>query len=91
MNLVTDPWLPVIDKKNRSTLISLNELFQQPNEWIDLVLRPHERVSVMRFLICLTQAALDGPADSDDWDDAIGLIPESALAYLKKWEPRGSQ
>jgi CRISPR system Cascade subunit CasA len=83
MNLATDPWLPVIDKNNTRKQISLNELFQQPNEWTDLVLRPHERVSVMRFLTCLTQAALDRP---DDWDDAIRLIPESALAYLKKWE-----
>lgn len=84
MNLVTDNWLPIIDKSNTSKLISLNELFQQPNEWIDLVLRPHERVSVMRFLICLTQAALDGPVDADDWDDALGLIPSVVLDYLNK-------
>lgn len=85
MNLVTNPWLPVINKNNLPKSISLNQLFEQPDEWIDLVLRPHERVSVMRFLICLTQSALDGPADSDDWDDTIGLVPEAALAYLKKW------
>ncbi|MDD2661108.1 MAG: type I-E CRISPR-associated protein Cse1/CasA [Methylococcales bacterium] len=83
MNLVTNPWLPVINKNNLPKSISLNQLFEQPDEWIDLVLRPHERVSVMRFLICLTQAALDGPVDTDDWDDALGLIPSAVLDYLK--------
>ena len=84
MNLVTDPWLPVSDTNNRLCYISLNQLFEQPSEWLDLVLRPHERVSVMRLLICIVQAALDGPAD-DEWNDCIDEIPEKGLIYLKKW------
>lgn len=86
MNLVTDPWLPVTDTKNRLNYISLNQLFKQPDEWGDLVLRPHERVSVMRFLICVVQAALDGPADWEEWDQCLEQIPEASLSYLEKWE-----
>ena len=87
MNLVIDPWLPVTDTNNRLRYISLNQLFEQPDEWLDLVLRPHERVSVMRLLICIVQAALDGPADIDEWNDSIDEIPEASLSYLKKCEP----
>ena len=86
MNLVTDPWLPVSDTNNRLSYISLNQLFEKPDEWQDLVLRPHERVSVMRFLICIVQAALDGGPSEDDWDDCIDEIPKNSLDYLKEWK-----
>jgi CRISPR system Cascade subunit CasA len=84
MNLVTDPWLPVTNRNNRLCYISLNQLFENPDEWLDLVLRPHERVSVMRLLICIVQAALDGPAGIDEWNEAIDEIPEAGLKYLNK-------
>ncbi len=87
MNLVIDPWLPVTNSKNQLCYISLNQLFEQPEEWLDLVLRPHERVSVMRFLICLVQAALDGP-DEDEWDEALAEIPNDTLNYLKNFKKR---
>jgi CRISPR system Cascade subunit CasA len=86
MNLVTDPWLPVSDTNNRLWYISLNQLFEKPDEWLDFVLRPHERVSVMRLLICIVQAALDGAPSEDDWDDCIDEILKKSLDYLKKWE-----
>ena len=86
MNLVTDPWLPVTNTNNRLCYIALNQLFEQPDEWLDLVLRPHERVSVMRLLICIVQAALDGPASIDEWNEAIDEIPAAGLNYLNKWE-----
>jgi len=86
MNLVTDRWLPVTDRKNRLCYISLNQLFGEPDEWLDLILRPHERVSVMRFLICIVQAALDGPANIDDWNEALHRISEYSLRYLGKWQ-----
>lgn len=85
MNLVTDPWLPVTDTKNRLRYISLNHLFEQPNEWLDLVLKPHERVSVMRLLLCIVQAALTGGPVEDEWDACIDEFPQTALGYLKKW------
>ncbi len=86
MNLVTDPWLPVSDTNNRLCYISLNHLFEQPMAWLDLVLRPHERVSVMRLLICIGQAALNGPADIDEWNEALEEIPQVCLNYLKEWK-----
>lgn len=84
MNLVTDPWLPVTNSQNQLCYVSLNQLFDQPDEWLDLVLRPHERVSVMRFLICLVQAAL-GKLEEDDWDDALDILPGKSLYYLQDW------
>lgn len=86
MNLVTDAWLPVTNSKNQLCYIGLKQLFEQPDEWLDLVLRPHERVSVKRFLICLVQAALDGPEGIDDWNEAIEEIPQAGLNYLAKWK-----
>ncbi len=87
MNLVTDPWLPVTNSNNQLCYISLNQLFEQPDEWLDLVLRPHERVSVIRFLICVVQAALDGPNDPESWNEALGEIPGAGLKYFEKELP----
>ncbi len=87
MNLVTDPWLPVTNSKNQLCYISLNQLFEQPDEWLDLVLRPHERVSVMRFLICVVQAALDGPEDPESWNEVLSEIPRVGLKYFEKELP----
>jgi CRISPR system Cascade subunit CasA len=86
MNLVTDPWLPVTDRKNKLRHISLNQLFEQPTEWLDLVLRPHERVSVMRLLICIVQASLDGGPSEDGWNLCIDEIPQASLSYLEEWK-----
>ncbi|MGD7036141.1 type I-E CRISPR-associated protein Cse1/CasA [Methylotuvimicrobium buryatense] len=85
MNLVTDPWLPVTNSKNQLCYISLNQLFEQSDEWLDLALRPHERISVMRFLICLAQAGL-GLLEEDEWDDALDIIPGKCLYYLQNWQ-----
>ena len=84
MNLVTDPWLPVTNSSKQLCYISLNQLFEQPEEWLDLVLKPHERVSVMRFLICIVQASLDDP-EEDEWDEILNEIPKVSLNYLAKW------
>jgi CRISPR system Cascade subunit CasA len=86
MNLVTNRWLPVTNRNNRLRYISLNQLFEQPTEWLDLVLRPHERVSVMRLLICIVQAALDDGPPEDDWNDCIDEIPQTSLSYLEEWK-----
>ena len=88
MNLVTDPWLPVTNSLKQLCYISLNQLFEQPDEWLDLVLHPHERVSVMRFLICIVQAALDGPEDIYEWNEALNEIPKAGLSYIAKWQGR---
>jgi CRISPR system Cascade subunit CasA len=86
MNLVTDPWLPLTNKKTELHYISLNQLFTDPDEWLDLALRPHERVSVMRFLICIVQAALDGGPFEDDWNNCVAEIPKKCLTYFDEWK-----
>lgn len=85
MNLVTDSWLPVTNSSKQLCYISLNQLFEQSEEWLDLVLKPHERVSVMRFLICIVQAALGEP-EKYKWDEILNEIPKASLNYLTKWQ-----
>ncbi len=86
MNLVTDKWIPVVRLDGRADKVSLNEVFQQGDQIADLSVRPHERIALMRLLICIAQAALDGPADDDGRRNAGQLIQRFAHEYLTKWE-----
>lgn len=85
MNLVSDPWIPVLNNSGQRQLISLHEAFCQGEQWRDLAVRPHERVALMRLLLCIAQAALDGPSRGD-WPRVPQLLPDAAAAYLKKWQ-----
>lgn len=46
---------------------------------------PHERIAVMRLLICLTQRALNGPADAEAREECIEDIIPAVSAYLSQW------
>jgi CRISPR system Cascade subunit CasA len=85
MNLTTDPWVPVLRTDGRSELLSLRDLFAQAHAVRDLVAKPHERIALMRLLLCITQAALDGPADEDAWAECRDEIQPRVDAYLQKW------
>ena len=63
MNLTTDSWIPVVWNVGKPGTVSLREAFERGHEIQDLAVRPHERIALMRLLICIAQAALDGPAD----------------------------
>ena len=65
---------------------SLREAFERGHELQDLAVRPHERIALMRLLICIAQAALDGPADYDDWKSCRPRIAPAALDYLDRWQ-----
>ena len=65
--------------------VSLREAFERGNEIQDLAIRPHERIALMRLLICIAQAALDGPADYNDWKACRPRIVPIALDYLNRW------
>jgi CRISPR system Cascade subunit CasA len=39
----------------------------------------------MRMLVCIAQAALDGPADFDEWGSCRPLIARAAVDYLVRW------
>lgn len=88
MNLATEAWIPVVLKNGESRLVSLSEVFHKGDQYADLAVRPHQRIALMRFLICLVQAALDGPKDVDEWDEAPVRLSSSVLQYLEKWKGR---
>lgn len=87
-DLTDSPWLPVRDHLGHPHLISLLDLFRSPADWADLDLRPHERVSIMRLLICITQAAIGAPEDADGWADFGQDLSEKTTAYLTnvRWQ-----
>lgn len=86
MNLITDSWIPVMRLDGATPLVGLDGLFAEAGEIRDLAVKPHERIAVMRLLICITQAALDGPKDQDAWEDCRVDIPRRAREYLTKWK-----
>jgi CRISPR system Cascade subunit CasA len=86
MNLTIEPWVPVVWKNGRPGLVSLRETFQHGHGIHDLAVRPHERIALMRLLICIAQAALDGPLDFDDWGPCRQRISPAALDYLDHWQ-----
>jgi CRISPR system Cascade subunit CasA len=85
MNLTIDPWIPAVGHGGRRELFSLLSLFAQARTLRDLTVKPHERVALMRLLLCITQAALDGPVSESAWQDCQQLIQPRALDYLEKW------
>lgn len=85
MNLVTEPWIPVVKPDGKHQLVSLLDVYTKGHEFSDLAVRPHERIALIRFLICIAQAALDGPEDIQAWDEAPEKLPEKADRYLQIW------
>lgn len=85
MNLTTDPWIPVLSADGCRADVSLLEAFTKGREIADLSVRPHERIALLRLLICIVQAALDGPKDEDEWRDCLEEIPRKVANYLAKW------
>lgn len=85
MNISTEPWIPIIWADGQPGTVSLCEVFERGENIRDLAVRPHERIAVMRLLICITQAALGGPADADEWKECRSKITPAALEYLKRW------
>ncbi|MES2996543.1 MAG: type I-E CRISPR-associated protein Cse1/CasA [Verrucomicrobiota bacterium] len=85
-NLTSDPWIPVRWLDGRSTSVSLCELFADAAQISDLAVPPHERISILRLLVCITQAAHGAPETSDDWDGWDIGLESSVSAYLVKWK-----
>jgi CRISPR system Cascade subunit CasA len=85
-NLTSDPWIPVRWLDGRSTSVSLHELFAEASQIADLAVPPHERISILRLLVCITQAAHGAPQTSDDWDGWDTGLESSVAAYLAKWK-----
>ncbi|MCP4341614.1 MAG: type I-E CRISPR-associated protein Cse1/CasA [Desulfobulbaceae bacterium] len=86
MNVAFDPWIPVVTMGGNRELASLSEIFSDGGKYADLAVRPHERVSLMRLLLCIAHAALDGPKDYDEWCEVPDLLPDAAVKYLADWK-----
>mgnify|MGYP001572772582 CR=1 FL=1 len=86
MNLVIDPWIPIVTTEGKTEDVSLMRVFTDGKQYADLSVRPHERVALMRLFICIAQAALDGPKDEADRKTAFTSLSGMAKIYLDKWK-----
>ena len=85
-NLISDPWIPVRWLDGRSTSVGLHELFTSASQIADLAVPPHERISILRLLVCITQSTLGAPETSDDWAGWGGALESATATYLMKWK-----
>lgn len=86
MNLVTEEWVLIVKMDGKPDFASLMQIFTEGDKFADLSVRPHERVALMRLLICIAQAALDGPKDKDEWKIAPDKLSDAAKKYLEQWQ-----
>jgi len=82
MNLTDDPWVPVVFGSGKS-LVSLKDAFRRGEEILDFVATPPQRIALTRLLVCIAQAALDGPNDETEWRSCYDRIAPAAIAYLE--------
>jgi CRISPR system Cascade subunit CasA len=86
MNLTTGEWIPVVWEDGKADKVSLLDVFQEGDSIRDLAVRPHERIALMRLLICVAQAALNGPKNRADWQTCRSRLPQAVTDYLGKWK-----
>jgi CRISPR system Cascade subunit CasA len=86
MNLIRDPWIPIAFGNGQSELVSLLDAFRRGEEIRDFVATPPQRIALTRLLVCIAQAALDGPADEADWRSCYVRIASASIAYLENKE-----
>jgi CRISPR system Cascade subunit CasA len=82
MNLITDPWIPVLFENGKAGLAGLEQLYREAESIRDLNVNPPQRIALMRLLLCITQAALDGPENEEDWKTCSARIIPASLGYL---------
>lgn len=95
-NLVDESWLPVTlaedfpGRAARGSLpcVSLHEAFEQGDKIVDLRCYAHERIALMRLLICVAQRALSGPIDETDWRRCRARLGREASKYLEREKDR---
>ena len=78
-NLVDEPWIPILRADGTPAHVGLAEIFNQSEGIADLAVRPHERVALMRLLLCLCYASEDGIFKKESLAASVG-------DYLKKWK-----
>ena len=85
MNVAFDPWIPVVTTSGERKLASLCTVLAEGEEFVDLAVRPHELVALMRLFLCVAHAALEGPKDYDEWLDVPQRLPDAVQNYLAQW------
>jgi CRISPR system Cascade subunit CasA len=91
-NLVDELWIPVTladgfpgrTERSPAPRVSLREAFEHGGRIVDLRCYPHERIALMRLLICIAQRALDGPATEEEWQTCRADFAGKAVDYLEK-------
>lgn len=86
MNVAFDPWVPVKYIDGHTGLVSLSDLFDKGNDIESWSVGPLEQISLLRLILCITHAALDGPKDHDEWESAPKRIQGAVKVYLEKWK-----
>lgn len=84
MNLAFDPWIPCVRDDGSACSASLVQCFTDAGI-VDVAVRPHERVALMRLLLCVAYAACGVPADYEEWTVCRERLPQEVAAYLDKW------
>jgi CRISPR system Cascade subunit CasA len=86
MNLIHQPWIAVRWVDGHHSLVGLDELFREAEMMADMDATPHERISLLRLLVCITQAALGAPSRSDGWHRFGGTFESEVTTYLARPE-----
>ncbi len=84
MNLAFSPWIPCIRDDGSSCLASLADCLCGAS-LVDVAVRPHERVALMRLFLCVAYAACGIPENYDAWLTLRQRLPEAVTHYLKQW------
>ncbi|MDF1712190.1 MAG: type I-E CRISPR-associated protein Cse1/CasA [Akkermansiaceae bacterium] len=87
MNLVTDPFIPIRFSDGKCEHLNLCQLFQDAANITDLSVNTQERISLLRLLVGITQAALGLPPHEEAWDDFGQDLEEKVSRYLEDWKP----
>jgi CRISPR system Cascade subunit CasA len=64
--------------------VSLEKAFAEGEDIRDLAVRPHERIALMRLLLAVAHAGLDGPLDEADWKACRKRVAPAAVKHLKQ-------
>ena len=88
MNLINDPWIPLVMPDGKGIMLSLADTLCRSAKISDMAVTPPQRISLMRMLICIVQAALDGPEDMEEWRECKDRIIPESLAYIEQWAGR---
>jgi len=86
MNVAFDPWIPVVDLHGKYRRISPLQVFTEGDKYSDFAVRPHERVALMRLIICIAHACINGPENKSDWEKIPEKLPKMAERYLTEWK-----